>query len=251
MYELVEVMKRLRAEGGCPWDREQDHESMKPYLVEETYEVIDAIDKGDDMHLKEELGDLLLQIVFHAQIAAEEGRFTLDDVAAAIVEKLKRRHPHVFGNVRADTPEEVLVNWEQIKRDEGKESVMDGVPKSLPALLKARRVQEKARRVGFDWENAEGAVHKVAEEIREFEDAINRGKEDEVKEEFGDLLFSLVNVSRFLGIDAEDSLRTTIDKVIERFKYIEREVKRRGTKDIEDYTLDELNSIWERSKGER
>jgi tetrapyrrole methylase family protein/MazG family protein len=251
IYDLVEVMKRLRAKNGCPWDLEQDHESLKPYLVEETYEVIDAIDKGDDAHLKEELGDLLLQIVFHAQIAAEEGRFTIDDVAASIVEKLKRRHPHVFGSVRADTPEEVLVNWEQIKKDEGKESVMDGVPKSLPALLKARRVQEKARRVGFDWENAEGAVHKVSEEIKELEDAIHRGKEDEAKEEFGDLLFSLVNVSRFLGIDAEDSLRATIDKVIERFKYIEREVKRRGSKEIGDYTLDELNSIWERSKEER
>jgi tetrapyrrole methylase family protein/MazG family protein len=250
VYELVEVMSRLRAENGCPWDREQNHTTLKPYLVEETYEVLDAIERNDDDSLKEELGDLLLQIVFHAQIAQEDGRFTIDDVAASIVEKLKRRHPHVFGTVRVDTSEEVLHNWEQIKRSEGKESVLDGVPKGLPALLKARRVQEKVRRVGFDWETAEGAMHKVGEEIKELEDAVHRGKKDEAKEEFGDLLFSLVNVSRFLGIDAEDSLRRTIDKVIERFKYIEREVKRRGSRSIGDYTLDELDSIWERSKGE-
>lgn len=251
MYELVEVMKILRAKNGCPWDREQDHESLKPYLVEETYEVIDAIDKGDDMHLKEELGDLLLQIVFHAQIAAEEGRFTIDDVAASIVEKLKRRHPHVFGNVRADTPEEVLVNWEQIKKDEGKESVMDGVPKSLPALLKARRVQEKARRVGFDWKDAEGAVHKVSEETAELENAILEGRADRAKEEFGDVLFSLVNVSRFLGIDAEGSLRSTIDKFIARFRFIEQEVTRRGSKAMEEYSLEELDGLWERAKREQ
>jgi len=251
MYELVEVMSRLRAKNGCPWDREQDHKTLKPYLVEETYEVIDAIDEENDDSLKEELGDLLLQIVFHAQIANEEGRFTIDDVAASIVEKLKRRHPHVFGSVKVASSQEVLHNWEQIKKQEGKNSVMDGVPKALPALLKARRVQEKAGRVGFDWDDVKGAVHKISEEIKELEEALLKGREDEAKEEFGDVLFSLVNVSRFLGIDAEDSLRKTIEKFIERFTYIENEVKNQGKKEIGDYTLEELDRLWERSKDER
>ena len=250
MYELVEVMSRLRAKNGCPWDREQDHKTLKPYLVEETYEVIDAIDGEDDDSLKEELGDLLLQIVFHAQIADEERRFTIDDVAASIVEKLKRRHPHVFGTVKVASSEEVLHNWEQIKKHEGKNSVMDGVPKSLPALLKARRVQEKARRVGFDWDDVKGAVHKISEEIKELEEALLNGRKDEAKKEFGDVLFSLVNVSRFLGIDAEDSLRKTIEKFIERFKYIENEVQNQGKKEMGDYTLEELDRLWEQAKGE-
>ena len=247
MYELVEVMSRLRAEDGCPWDREQDHKTLKPYLVEETYEVIDAIDGEDDDSLKEELGDLLLQIVFHAQIANEEGRFTIDDVAGTIVEKLKRRHPHVFGAVKVASSEEVLHNWEQIKKDEGKSSVMDGVPKSLPALLKARRVQEKARRIGFDWDNVNGAIRKIQEEIGELEQALVKGKKDEAEEEFGDVLFSLVNVSRFFEIDAEDSLRMTIDKFISRFRYIEEEIKDRD----KEFTLEELDRLWERAKGRK
>jgi tetrapyrrole methylase family protein/MazG family protein len=249
-YDLVEVMRRLREKDGCPWDREQNHETLKPYLVEETYEVLEAIDKKDDIHLMEELGDLLLQIVFHAQIEAEEGRFTIDDVAAEIVKKLKRRHPHVFGTVKVDTPDQVLENWEHIKKSEGKESVLDGVPKELPALLKARRVQEKVKRVGFDWEDIDGAMRKVTEEVKELGDALAHGDEKHAKEEFGDVLFSLVNVSRFLGIDAEDALRKTIDKVMERFRYLEQKVREKPGKPLEQYTLEELDRLWESAKDE-
>jgi tetrapyrrole methylase family protein/MazG family protein len=248
LYELVEVMRRLRGKNGCPWDHEQSHESLKPYLVEETYEVLEAIDSNDNEELREELGDLLLQIVFHAQIASEEGRFTIDDVARGIVGKLKRRHPHVFGNTEVSGPDEVLRNWERIKKDEGKHSVLDGVPAVLPALLKARRVQEKVGRVGFDWDEQNGAIEKIHEEIDELKGAVEEGKNERIEEEFGDILFSLVNLSRFLKIDAEESLRKTIGKFSKRFRYIEEQVKKRGDRPIEDYTLDELDSLWEEAK---
>ncbi len=247
-YELVDVMKRLRDKDGCPWDHQQTHESLKPYLIEEAYEVIDSIDGKDDEELREELGDLLLQIVFHAQIAAEEGRFTIDDVAAGIVAKLKRRHPHVFGDTEVKDADEVLKNWEKIKKDEGKHSVLDGIPDVLPALLKARRVQEKVGRVGFDWEESGGALQKVQEEIEELQSAVDGGNTDRMEEEFGDILFSLVNLSRFLKIDAEGSLRKTVGKVTKRFKYIEEQVKKRGDRPIGDYSLDELDSLWEEAK---
>ena len=244
-YELVRVMERLRAENGCPWDRKQTHESLKPYLIEETYEVISAIDSGNDDELKEELGDLLLQIVFHAQIAKEDGRFDIDDVAKTIVEKLIRRHPHVFGDLKVSGSDEVLQNWEKIKKEEGKESIFDGVPEGLPSLLKARRVQEKAKRVGFDWNNIEGTLDKVKEEFDELSEAIKFGKKEKISEEFGDLLFSLVNVSRFLDIDAEDSLRQTIEKFMKRFKNVEKIIKSKGGKDLKNYTINELDEIWE------
>ena len=244
-YELVRVMERLRAENGCPWDRKQTHESLKPYLIEETYEVISAIDSGNDDELKEELGDLLLQIVFHAQIAKEDGRFDIDDVAKTIVEKLIRRHPHVFGDLKVSGSDEVLQNWEKIKKEEGKESIFDGVPEGLPSLLKARRVQEKAKRVGFDWDNIEGTLDKVKEELDELSEAIKFGKKEKISEEFGDLLFSLVNVSRFLDIDAEDSLRQTIEKFMKRFKSVEKIIKSKGGKDLKNYTINELDEIWE------
>jgi len=244
-YELVRVMERLRAENGCPWDRKQTHESLKPYLIEETYEVISAIDSGNDDELKEELGDLLLQIVFHAQIAKEDGRFDIDDVAKTIVEKLIRRHPHVFGDLKVSGSDEVLQNWEKIKKEEGKESIFDGVPEGLPSLLKARRVQEKAKRVGFDWNNIEGTLDKVKEEFDELSEAIKFGKKEKISEEFGDLLFSLVNVSRFLDIDAEDSLRQTIEKFMKRFKSVEKIIKSKGGKDLKNYTINELDEIWE------
>jgi len=247
-YELVDVMKRLRGQNGCPWDHQQTHESLKPYLIEETYEVIESIDRNNDEELKEELGDLLLQIVFHAQIAMEEGRFTIDDVAAGIVAKLKRRHPHVFGDTKVKDADEVLRNWEQIKKVEGKHSVLDGVPDVLPALLKARRVQEKVGRVGFDWEESEGPLRKVLEEIEELKNAIDEGNIDHIEEEFGDILFSLVNFSRFLKIDAEESLRKTVGKFSKRFRYIEEQVKNHGDRPIEDYSLDELDSLWEEAK---
>ncbi len=250
-YKLVDVMKKLRGKNGCPWDKKQNHKSLKPYLIEEVYEVIDAIDREDYNDLKEELGDLLLQIVFHSQIAKENGIFTIDDVAEGIVEKLIRRHPHVFGDVKVKDSDEVLKNWEKIKKEEGKESVLDGVPKGLPALLKARRVQEKAKRVGFDWKNIDGALEKVEEEFKELKEAIKSNKKDEISEEFGDLLFSLVNVSRFLGIDAEDSLQQTINKFMERFKAIENKIKKSEKKNIEEYSLEELDELWDRVKEEK
>jgi len=249
-YHLVDIMHKLRGKNGCPWDREQSHESLKPYLVEETYEVLDAIDKKDDEVLREELGDLLLQIVFHAQIAAEEGRFSIDDVADSIVTKLKRRHPHVFGEVEVKDSDEVLQNWEKIKKTEGKRSVLEGVPEGLPALLKARRVQEKVKRVGFDWEESDGPFEKVFEEIKELKAAVQQGDKKQMEEEFGDILFSLVNVSRFLRIDAEECLRSTIRKFIERFRYIETRVADNGEKPIEDYSLKELDILWEEAKDE-
>ena len=250
LYELVKIMEKLRAKDGCPWDRKQTHKTLKPYLIEEAYEVISAIDNMNDEELKEELGDLLLQVIFHAQIAKEEGRFNIDDVAKGIVEKLIRRHPHVFGNVKVSGSDEVLENWEKIKKTEGKNSVFDGVPDGLPALLKARRVQEKAKRVGFDWDSIDGTLDKVKEEFDELSVAIKNDKKNEISEEFGDLLFSLVNVSRFLGIDAEDSLRQTVDKFMRRFMKMEKIVKNREDKDLTNYTLDELDKIWEDVKKE-
>jgi len=246
--ELIEVMKTLRSENGCPWDKEQNHISLKPYLIEEAYEVIDAIDKANDEELKEELGDLLLQIIFHAQIAAEEGRFNIYDVAATIVDKLKRRHPHVFGNAKVSGTDEVLSNWEIIKKSEGKESVLEGLPASLPALLKARRIQEKVSRVGFDWSDAKGAIEKLEEEIGELKRCIENGKQVEIEEEIGDILFSVVNVARLLKVDAEGALRKTIDKFISRFRYIESEIKKRGDRKIEEYSIEELDEMWEDSK---
>ncbi len=246
--ELVGVMARLRRKDGCPWDREQSHESLKPYIIEETYEVLDAIDRKDDDELREELGDVLLQIVFHAQIAAEQSRFTMDDVAAAIVEKLKRRHPHVFGNVEVEDSREVLRNWEEIKKEEGKDSVLEGVPDGLPALLKAQRVQEKVRRVGFDWESIGGTFDKVREEIGELEKAVKDGDQAGIEDEFGDILFSLVNVARFLDINAEESLRQTTKKFSHRFRYIENRIEEKGERPIEEYSLEELDALWNEAK---
>jgi len=246
--ELVQVMEKLRSKDGCPWDREQSHESLKPYIIEETYEVLDAIDRKDDRELQEELGDLLLQIVFHAQIASEQSRFTMDDVAASIIEKLKRRHPHVFGNVEVKDSREVLRNWEEIKKQEGKDSVLDGVPDVLPALLKAQRIQEKVRRVGFDWEDFGGAFAKVHEEIDELDRAVKEGDQAGIEDEFGDILFSLVNVARFLDINAEESLRQTTRKVSRRFQYIEKRIAEKGERPIEEYSLEELDALWDEAK---
>lgn len=248
LYKLVEIMRKLRGENGCPWDHEQTNETLKPYLLEETYEVLNAIDSKRDKDLEEELGDLLLQIVFHAQIASEQGRFTIDDVAGTIVDKLIRRHPHVFGETKVNSSEEVLENWEEIKKREGKESVLDGVPESLPALLKARRIQEKAKRVGFDWDSIQGAFEKVLEEFKELKDAVGRRKKKDIEDEFGDILFSIVNISRFMEIDAEDSLRKTVNKFKKRFQYIEQKVKKMGKKPLKNYSIQELDLLWEESK---
>lgn len=242
---LVEVVARLRRE--CPWDRKQTHESIRPYLIEEAYEVAEAIGSGDDGELKEELGDLLLQVVFHARMAEERGAFSVGDVVKDLVEKLVRRHPHVFGEVEVKDAEEVLERWEEIKKKEGRESLLDGVPRSLPALLRARRVQEKASKVGFDWERAEGALGKLGEELGELEDAMRSGDRVRAEEELGDLLFSVVNLSRFLGLDPEWALHKAIDKFVARFKKVEEELAERG-KDPREATLEEMDRIWDETK---
>ena len=252
--DLMAIMVQLRGENGCPWDRGQTHESIKPYLVEETYEVLEAIDEQDLAKLKEELGDLMLQIVFHAQMAEEAGAFSMRDVLAAIKEKLIRRHPHVFGAVKAETAQEVLFNWEQIKQTERRQvndrsSVLDGVPRELPALLRAHRLQEKASRVGFDWTEAREVLRKVEEELTELRAAMDGRAADRVEAELGDLLFALVNLSRFLAVNPEEALRKTIARFIARFRYIEEELSRRG-RSLRQATLQEMDALWAEAKAQ-
>jgi tetrapyrrole methylase family protein/MazG family protein len=250
--ELVQIMARLRGENGCPWDREQTHASIKPYLLEETYEVLESIDENDPAKLEEELGDLALQVVFHAQMADEAGLFTIADVLRGINEKLRRRHPHIFGDVKADTAQEVLFNWEQIKKLErekaqGRASLLDGVPRELPALLRAHRLQEKASRVGFDWNEARQVFQKVEEELAELRAAMESEQPDRMEAELGDLLFSLVNLGRFIAVNPEDALRKTIARFIARFQYIEEELARRGTAPGQ-VTLEEMDALWAEAK---
>ena len=250
---LVKVMARLRSPDGCPWDLRQDHQSLKPYLIEEAYEVIEAIDSGDDWKLKEELGDLLLQIVFHARLAEEKRRFDIWEVAEGICEKLIARHPHVFEKKREISPEEVLQNWEHIKlANSGREgySVLEGVPKSLPALLKAYRVQEKVARFNFDWEKTEEVFDKINEEIGELERSFREGEKRKVKEELGDVLFSLVNLCRHLGLFPEEALNSTTEKFKKRFQYIEERLREMG-KTLSDSNLEEMDKLWEEAKGKR
>lgn len=258
--ELVAVMAKLRGDNGCPWDREQTHESLKKYLLEETYEALDTIDRGDMDKLCEELGDVMLQTVFHAQIANEEGYFDASDVVSGIVEKLIRRHPHVFGTVQVDSAEAVLRNWEKIKAAERGEAerfsrVFDSVPVALPALMRAEIVQSKASKVGFDWQDFRPAFSKVEEEIAELKEALDslnsatasNDRNRLVKEELGDLLFAIVNVARLLDIDPEDALKSTVSKFISRFKYIEEKAAAAGTA-IYDMTLEDMDKLWEESK---
>jgi tetrapyrrole methylase family protein/MazG family protein len=244
-HEFVEITKRLRRE--CPWDREQTHASLRHSLIEETYEVVEAIDRSDTAELAKELGDLLLHVVFHANIAEERGEFTLEDVIRGITEKLIRRHPHIFGTVSVSGAEHVKQNWEKIKLQEGRHSVLDGVPKELPALLRAHRLTDRASKVGFDWEKKEDAWKKVEEEVGELHQAIEAGRPEDVENEFGDLLFGLVNYSRFINVNPEIALRQTVEKFISRFQYIEKRLKEMG-KDIHSSTLPEMDMLWEEAK---
>jgi len=247
---LVAIMRQLRAPGGCPWDAEQTHESLKRYLLEECYEVIEAIDTKDPDHLKEELGDLMLQPVFHAAIAEESGAFTLDDVIDTICDKLIRRHPHVFGELKIRTADEQVENWEKIKKNEKgekRQSALSGVPPHLPALMKAQKITEKAARVGFDWEYTDQVFAKVLEELHEFEEAMTSGIQERMEAEMGDLLFAIVNLGRFLAINPEEALRKTIGRFVERFGYIERTLQERGVH-FQDATLKEMDRLWEEAK---
>ena len=242
---LLEIMKKLRVE--CPWDRAQTHDSIKGHTIEEAYEVVEAIDHKDYDELRTELGDLLLHVVFHAEIAEGDGRFAIGDVLQAIIDKLIRRHPHIFGDVVVENANDVKRNWEQIKMDEGRESVIDGIPDVLPALLKAHRMQDKASKVGFDWPHRDDVWKKVEEEVGELRDAIGNQTKDEIEEEFGDLLFSLVNYARFVDVNPEDALRKTIQKFSRRFRHIEKRLKDAG-KDIHSSSLEEMDRYWEEAK---
>ena len=249
--DLVEIMKYLRAPDGCPWDRVQTHESIRSNFIEETYEVIEAIDNKDSELLKEELGDVLLQVVFHSEMSAEENEFDINDVINGVCKKLVERHPHVFGDVKADNSEEALLSWDNVKmnsKSQKKQSeAMDSVSKALPSLMRAEKIQKKAAKVGFDWDNVEGALDKVAEETDELKEAVDSGSFEQQCEELGDLLFSVVNVSRFLKVDSEKALYDACDKFTDRFKALEILADERGI-DIKTASLSQLDSLWEEVK---
>jgi len=247
--ELITIMSALRGENGCPWDKEQTRESLKPFIVEEAYEVLEAIDEKKPEAIREELGDLLFQILFQCQIAKELGEFDMPDVIKKIGEKMIARHPHVFGDAEYKTSEEVLVHWEAQKKREGKqrESVLDGVPKTLPSLLRAHRIQDRASRVGFDWDKVEDVLLKLEEELEEFRLALKAKRQEEIEDELGDIFFVLVNISRFVGINPEDALRKTISKFISRFRYVEMAASEQG-KTLFDMTLAEMDALWDEAK---
>jgi tetrapyrrole methylase family protein/MazG family protein len=247
---LMELMRRLRAPGGCPWDAEQTHESLKRYLLEETYEVMEAIDAASTPMLKEELGDLLLQVVFHAVIGEERGEFTIDQVIDTLNDKLIRRHPHVFADLEIKDIDQLIENWERIKKEEkgtSRRSVLSGVPSHLPALLKAQKISEKAARVGFDWSHADEVFAKVLEELKEFEETMLDGDQERMEAELGDLLFAIANLGRFLALNPEDALRKTIARFMKRFEHIENSLHA-AKREIREATLEEMEGLWEEAK---
>jgi len=248
--QLVQLMTTLRGAQGCPWDRKQTLQTLKPFVIEESYEVVDAIGRNDRADLAEELGDFLLQAVFIAEITREEGSFDIYDAITAIHDKLVRRHPHVFGDVQADDAEQVLVNWEKQKNEERKaenKSVLAGVPQSLPALLRASRLTEKAARVGFDWRRTEDVFVKLEEEIGELREAIDSGDEGKVHDEVGDLLFTLANIARKLDVNAEEALQSTNRKFTRRFESMERSVRDEG-RNLDQLTLEQMDALWDAAK---
>ena len=244
-YKLVDIMKKLRAPDGCPWDREQTIESLKPYLLEETYETLEAMDIGGE-ELKGELGDLLLNIIFQSLIKEEEGEFTIDDVAKKVSEKLIRRHPHIFADVEVEGTKDVVRNWDEIKKKEkehkGRKSVLDGIPKIYPPLAKAYKLQVKAAKVGFDWEDEVGALNKLEEELGEMKAAYEKNDRENLKEEIGDVVFTLVNIARKLDIDIVDSVMKTNNKFEDRFRYVE------DNCDLGKSTLEEMDRLWDEAK---
>jgi tetrapyrrole methylase family protein / MazG family protein len=251
--QLVGIMARLRAPGGCPWDREQTFDSIKPFTLEETYEVLDAIDRRDWTDLAEELGDFLLQAVFYAQMASEQDLFRIDDALDAINQKLTRRHPHVFGDETAQSAGDVLKIWGEVKasekRDQGKaeEGLLNSVPRTLPALVEAQQIAARAAHVGFDWENPEQVIEKLHEELAELDAARRNAAQDELEDEMGDLLFVLVNLARFVKVDPEQALRKTNAKFRKRFGFIERKLLERGKK-LEDSNIEEMEALWQEAK---
>jgi len=250
--QLITVMARLRGEKGCPWDKEQTHESLKPFLIEEAYEVLDAIDSQNKASLCEELGDLLFQVVFHAQVAKERGEFDIEEILKGTTHKMTRRHPHVFAEeaIKSVTASATIGRWEEIKRKEREpnSSVLDGVPKTLPALLRAHQVQAKAGRVGFDWKTPEAAFFKIEEETREVKEALESGTHEALEAELGDLLFSIVNVARLLKVNPEEALRKMVNRFMERFKKMELAA---GEKGMAPLSEEEMNILWEKAKKEK
>lgn len=251
--DLREIMELLRSEEGCPWDRVQTHATIRNNLLEEAYEAADAIDQADDKALCEELGDVLLQVVFHSRMAEEAGRFDLDQVADGICKKLILRHPHVFGEVKADTPEQVLTNWDKIKQVEKHQetaaATLESVPHAFPALMRAQKVQKRAGKAGFDWTDISGALEKLPEETAELREALNTKNPDAIAEEMGDLLFACVNVARFAGLEAEETLQRSTDKFIRRFAAVERLADERGM-DMKAATVEELDQLWKEVKAQ-
>lgn len=243
---LLDIMDQLLSPQGCPWDREQSHESLARYLIEESYEVIEAIKQQSMEELREELGDVLLQVVFHAALAKRSGHFDFAQVVKTVADKMIQRHPHVFATMHLDSSEEVMTHWESFKRKEGKKTVLAGIPSMLPALMRAEKIQEKAARVGFDWPSPEGAMDKLKEEIGEFKEA---SSDQERQEELGDILFAAVNVARLYHIDPEAALQDTNQKFIRRFNYIEDQTAKAGN-DLEQLGLEAMDSLWEEAKSQ-
>lgn len=253
LEKLIEILATLRGPNGCPWDREQTHKDLNPYLLEEAHEVVDAVDGGDFAELKEELGDLLVHILFHSQLAEEDGKFKIEEVFRGACEKLIRRHPHVFGDEKAPTTKEVLINWEKIKQKENKEkkkdSLLDGLPKGLSALIVAFRLGEKSGRVGFDWTDTKGILKKVDEETKELHAAIQENKIDEIEAEYGDLLFTLANLGRFLKLDPETALRKATQRFKQRFQWIEKKAVEENLP-LQSLSALQWNNWWEEAKKE-
>jgi MazG family protein len=246
LAEIVAVMDRLRGEGGCPWDRAQDERSLRPFLLEETHELLEALDEGDRRKVEEELGDVLFQVVFHARLGQERGDYDLGSVAHAIATKLVRRHPHVFGDEKVEGVQGVLASWEQHKKKEGRKSALDGVPRAMPALLRAQRLQEKAARTGFDWPDAAGPLAKLEEELGEIKEAIAKKDKAAVADEIGDLLFSVVNVARRLDLNAEDALRGSASKFERRYRRMEQDLP--PGEELKGKPIEELDRLWEKAK---
>ncbi|MFQ5483488.1 MAG: nucleoside triphosphate pyrophosphohydrolase [Nitrospinaceae bacterium] len=248
---LVSIVDTLMGDTGCPWDKVQTRDSLKPYLVEETYETLEALDSNNPEKIVDELGDLLYQILFHAKIAELQKEFTLTDVIQNLADKMVRRHPHIFQSAKADTPEKVIHQWEEIKRSEkanrDHKSALDGVPKALPGLARAQKLQKKAAKQGFDWDRVEDVCAKLNEELAEFKAAREAGDTGATTEEFGDLIFVLVNLARFMKIDAEEALRATNNKFTRRFHYIESELEKRGKK-LKETSLEEMEKYWQEAK---
>lgn len=249
LKKLIDIMSALRGDKGCPWDKEQTRDSLKPFLLEETYEVLEALDEGDSEKIKEELGDLLFQIVFHCQIAKERNEFDISDVIDEVSRKMLNRHSHVFGKAKYKNKEELRKQWDEEKKREGKhkESILEGVPKALPSLLRAHKLQKKAARVGFDWKKTEDVFEKLEEEVKEFKKALKNRKQSEIEDELGDIFFMLVNISRFVGVNPEDALRKTISKFISRFRYVEMKAADKK-RNLSDMTLEEMDALWDEAK---